>query len=187
LYCVFARIACLNAYSHFNFAIINCYFEKEINEMFIAHASLPADEPERIARVLAEIMNGEALPFPPGGPGMWMAWSGDAQIELEIAPRGAALEQGANGAGWRKSVLLERRSSECHIAIGVDRPATEILAIASTAGWPAARHSRGDFFRVVEVWIEGVFLIEFLDPAETAAYKCSVTPANWKKVFGFQQ
>jgi len=35
--------------------------------MFIAHASLPAKNPERVAQVLAEIMGGAALPFLPGG------------------------------------------------------------------------------------------------------------------------
>ena len=34
----------------------------------IAHASIPADDPRRAAEVLAEIMGGEAMPFPP------MAW-----------------------------------------------------------------------------------------------------------------
>lgn len=41
--------------------------------MMIAHASLPADNPRRVAEVLAEIMGGEALPFPPGGESAWMA------------------------------------------------------------------------------------------------------------------
>ena len=31
----------------------------------IAHASIPADDPRRVAEVLAEILDGEALPFPP--------------------------------------------------------------------------------------------------------------------------
>ncbi len=154
--------------------------------MFIAHASLPADEPERTARVLAEIMGGEALPFPPGGQAMWMAWAGDGQIELEIAPRGVGMEPGKDGANWSHANGSPRRSSECHLAISVDRPADEIMAIARRAGWPTARYSRGDFFYVVEVWVEGAFLIEFLDPAETAAYRRNMAPANWKTVFGFQ-
>lgn len=114
--------------------------------MFIAHASLPADEPERTARVLAEIMGGEALPFPPGGQAMWMAWAGDGQIELEIAPRGVGMEPGKDGANWSHANGSPRRSSECHLAISVDRPADEIMAIARRAGWPTARYSRGDFF-----------------------------------------
>jgi hypothetical protein len=101
--------------------------------MFIAHASLPADQPERAARVLADIMQGEAMPFPPGGPHTWMAWAGDGSRQ---------------------------------------------------AGWPAEQHDRGGFFSVVEVWVEGAFLIEFLDPQQAASYRRSMTPAHWKAVFG---
>ena len=34
----------------------------------IAHASIPADNPRQAAAVLAEMLGGEALPFPPAGP-----------------------------------------------------------------------------------------------------------------------
>jgi hypothetical protein len=33
----------------------------------IAHASIPADNPKHVAEVLAEILSGEAMPFPPAG------------------------------------------------------------------------------------------------------------------------
>ena len=42
--------------------------------MKIAHASIPADNPHAVAHVLADILQGEALPFPPAGPDAWMAW-----------------------------------------------------------------------------------------------------------------
>src|SRR4051812_2048384 len=62
------------------------------------------------------------------------------------------------------------RLTEAHIAVGIDRPVDEILALASHAGWPAEVHDRGGFFSVVEVWVEGAFLIEFLDPEQVANY-----------------
>jgi hypothetical protein len=31
----------------------------------IFHASVPADDPERVARALAEVLRGEHMPFPP--------------------------------------------------------------------------------------------------------------------------
>jgi hypothetical protein len=154
--------------------------------MFIAHASLPANNPERVARVLADIMKGEALPFPPGGSEMWIAWSGDGKIELEVGPRGSDLGQGADGVTWSPADPAKPPPTEWHLAIGVDRSASEIIEIASSAGWPTARFSRRGFFHVVEVWVEGAYMLEFLDPADTAAYKRSMTPANWKKVFSLQ-
>jgi catechol 2,3-dioxygenase-like lactoylglutathione lyase family enzyme len=152
--------------------------------MKIAHASLPADDPAEAAKVLARIMGGEAMPFPPGGANTWMAWSGDNAIELEIAPRGIELGACPEGANWVVKAETPRRANEAHLAIGVDKSAEEIMAIAREAGWPTARYDRGGFFHVVEVWVEGAFLIEFLDPAETASYRRTMTPENWKAVFG---
>ncbi len=67
------------------------------------------------------------------------------------------------------------------MAIGVERPAAEIVEIAARAGWPARAADRGDgFFQLVEVWVDGVFLIEFLDPDQTKIYLERVTVTNWK-------
>lgn len=150
--------------------------------MKIAHASLPADNPEQAAAVLARIMGGEAMPFPPGGRNSWMAWSGDGLIELEIVPRGHRLRHGAEEGEWHPE-SGPGRLSEAHLAICVDRPAEEILAIAREAGWPARACDRGDgLFQLSEVWVDGAFMLEFLDPAQAARYHDVVTPANWKRL-----
>ncbi|HEY6982225.1 hypothetical protein [Reyranella sp.] len=147
----------------------------------IAHASIPADDPKRVAEVLAEMMNGEAMPFPPAGKDGWMAWSGDGEVELEISRRGLAVTHGETQAEWRADGIA-RRFSEVHLAICVDRPAAEVLAIAKRAGWPARSCVRGgDVFPLTEVWIEGAFMIEVLDPQQTAHYRKVVTPENWKR------
>lgn len=146
----------------------------------IAHASIPADDPKRAAEVLAEIMNGEAMPFPPAGKDGWVAWSGDGEIELEISRRGLAVTHGEAQAEWRPDGI-PRRLSEVHLAICVNRPAAEVLAIAQRAGWPARACDRGGIFQLTEVWVEGAFLLEILDPAQTAHYRKVITPDNWKR------
>ncbi len=148
--------------------------------MMIAHASLPADDPKQAASVLADIMQGEVVRFPPGGPNAYMAWSGDGQTELEIVQRGAVIAYEDEQGAWKQDG--ERRyGSECHLAICVDRPESEIMAIARKAGWPARHCERGGgYFSLVEVWVEGAFMIEFLDPAQTRIYKERVTLQNWK-------
>lgn len=152
--------------------------------MKLVHASIPADNPASAARTLAGIMQGEAMPFPPGGPDAWMAWSGDAGLELEIVPRGCTLQHDEDQGNWRKGA--ERgRASEVHLAIAVDRPAAEIVALAQAAGWPARLCSRGEgLFALVEVWVDGCFLIEFMDPAQSTRYETVVTPENWKAMLG---
>jgi hypothetical protein len=149
--------------------------------MMIAHASIPADNPEIAAAVLAEIMQGETIPFPPGGPGAVMAWSGDGETELEVVQRGSVIQYDEVQGNWGPSGEVHRHS-EVHLAICVDRPESEIIAIAKKAGWPARHCERGGgYFSLVEVWVEGAFMIEFLDPQQTAVYKQRVTLANWKK------
>ncbi|MGE3143095.1 MAG: hypothetical protein AB7L65_07210 [Hyphomonadaceae bacterium] len=149
--------------------------------MRIAHVSLPADDPQRAAEVLAEIMQGEATPFPPGGPGAWMAWSGDGEIELEIVRRGWPLQLGPEEGAWAPDGST-RRWSESHAAVCVRRPEREIIAIAQAAGWPARHCERGEgYFQLVEVWVDGAFMLEFMDPAQTARYREAVTPSKWKE------
>ena len=63
------------------------------------HLSIDADEPRHVAEVLAEIMGGEALPFPSVIEGSWVALSGDARGTLiEVYPRGTELMIGAGDA-----------------------------------------------------------------------------------------
>lgn len=144
----------------------------------LLHVSLPADDCSLVAHTLAEMMQGCALPFPPGGPSAWNAWSQDASIQLVVTPRGHYLVP----EGWAEG--LQQRASETHVALGVERPAQEVLAIAQRAGWPAQICDRGGFFQVVELWVEGAYLVELLDPTFLAAYRRSMTLDNWRAVFG---
>jgi hypothetical protein len=36
-------------------------------------------------------------------------------------------------------------------------------------------------FSLTEVWVEGAFMVEVLDPAQTARYRERVTPQGWKQ------
>lgn len=149
--------------------------------MKLIHASIPADDPQAVAAVLAEMMGGEALPFPPAGPRGRMAWSGDGSISLEIVPRGNLIHRGDTEGAWIP-VPEPQRLSEVHLAIGVDRPAEEIIAIAERTGWPARLCSRGEgFFELVEVWVEGAFMLEIFDPAQAAHYARVATVENLKR------
>lgn len=155
--------------------------------MQIVHASIPADQPKQVAEILARIVQGEAMPFPPGGPDSWMAWAGDGSIELEIVQRGHVLHPEEQEAAWRP-IAQSSRLSEVHLAIGVDRPATEILMLAKKADWPARLCSRGGgLFELVEVWVEGAFLLELFDPQQLSHFQRAVTPEGWKSMLAHGQ
>lgn len=144
----------------------------------ILHASIPADRPAEVAGILARIMGGTAHPFPPGGPEAWIAWADDGQTEIEVVRRGDCLARGPAEAEWRPSPG-SGRSSEVHLALAVSLPETEILTIAAAAGWPARTCNRGGLFDLVELWVEGAFLIELFGPPQAAHFARVMSANQW--------
>jgi hypothetical protein len=71
----------------------------------IFHASIPADEPERVARVIAELWRGTYRPFI--APNTVIVLAGDEYgTELEIGPRGGELYPAESAAGFRDSATV---------------------------------------------------------------------------------
>jgi hypothetical protein len=149
----------------------------------ILHLSMPADDCAAVARGLAEIMEGGCLRFPPGGPEAWNVWSRDAAIQIVVTPRSNCMVPGEHEMVWTTRATPER-FSETHFALCVDRAAQDVLAVAKRAGWPARICERSGFFHVVELWVEGVYLVEVLDPVFSAEYRRTMTVENWKARFG---
>lgn len=147
----------------------------------ILHASIPADRPDHVARVLARIMGGSALPFPPGGPDAWIAWADDGQTEIEVVRRGDCLARGPAEAEWLASVR-HGRSSEVHLALAVPLAMTDLLAIADEASWPARVCNRDGLFELVELWVEGAFLIELFDPAQSDHFARVMSARQWAEL-----
>jgi hypothetical protein len=134
-------------------------------------------------KVLAELMQGGALRFPPGGPNAWNAWSKDARIQLVVTPRGHFMLPGTQEMEWTAGTSPVR-ASETHLALCVERPVKEIMEIAARTDWIARVCDRGGFFHVVELWLENAYLIELLDPAFSAEYQRSMTVETWQRHFG---
>jgi len=151
----------------------------------IAHVSLPAVDCAKVARVLAEMLRGGALPFPPGGPEAWNCWSRDNDFQIVVTPCGQMMVEGRHGHEWtwREGVRDEARAYESHFAMAVPRLAADIVAIACAAGWHARVCNRGGLFDLVEVWVENAYLVEVLDPAQMADYTRTMTVDNWKRAF----
>jgi hypothetical protein len=147
----------------------------------LLHVSMPADDCRLVAQTLAEMMDGSAFRFPPGGPDAWNAWSQDASIQIVVTPRGHYLVPGEHEVTWRRGA--PQRPSETHYALAVPRTARELLAIAQRVDWPAQICDRGGFFSAVELWVEGAYLVELLDPTFTDAYRRSMTVEHWKAAF----
>lgn len=143
------------------------------------HLSIEADDPQHVATVLAEIWEGEALPFPPVGVGSWMTFSGaDDGTMVEIYPRGVCLVEGETDA---VGLLGDRpRGSATHFAMSTNLSVERVHAIARREGWTAKTCRRGGKFGVIEIWIDGCQMIEVLTPEMQRQYLDCVTIEGWK-------
>ena len=147
----------------------------------IFHASIPADEPERVANAIAEIWNGEAFRFPPW-PGAYVAMAGDDRgTTVEVYPRSQTIAPGEGEAMVRPQVDAAPRPLSCfHLAIATERSAQEIVALGEREGWRAVRCSRNGFFDVIELWIENSLLVEVLTTEMQRDYKARVNLDTWR-------
>jgi hypothetical protein len=147
------------------------------------HASIPADEPERVARVLAELWRGEVLPFPPF-PQAFVVLAGDERrTVLDVYPRGHE-HVPAPGEYAVRANAVPSPYSEVHLALGTVLAEEEVLALARREGWLAQRSDRRGLFTVVEFWLENKFLLELLSAAEQCRYVENLTAARLRTLFG---
>src|SRR6187402_2821110 len=68
--------------------------------VMIAHVSLPAMDCATVARVLAEMIGGGALRFPPGGPDAWNCWSRANDFQIVVTPCGQMMVEGPHEQIW---------------------------------------------------------------------------------------
>lgn len=136
----------------------------------IHHLSIGAENPERVAAVLAELMGGMSIPFPPN-PGAFMAIAGDQHgTSIEVYPADTQLvPNGPAGTSFARSGQAPAYNP-FHFAFSVDCDQAKIEAIAAREGWQCHACPRGPDFDVVEVWIENRNMVEFLPPAFAARY-----------------
>jgi hypothetical protein len=134
----------------------------------IHHLSIAAQDPQRAADVLAELMGGTAVPFPPN-PGSFFALQLDEHGSgVEVYPAGTQLEPGGDVGG--SFVKKEARGyGSTHFALSVATDADTVKKVADRAGWQCYDCNRGPF-HVIEVWVENHVMVEILPPAYAAEY-----------------
>lgn len=147
----------------------------------IFHLSIDADDPRHVAGVLAELLGGEALPFPPVAQGSWLALAGDDRgSSVEVYPRGTALMIAEGDADAIGVPSGNGAQSATHFAMATHLGIEEIFGIARREGWPAKYRKRGGVFGVVELWIEGTRMIEVLTAEMQREYLAAMTIPGWK-------
>ena len=119
-----------------------------------------ARDPQKAAGVLAELMGGKAVPFPPN-PGSFFALQLDEHGSgVEVYPAGTELQPG--GATGGNFVRKDARGyGSTHFALSVATDAGTVQSIAQRAGWHCFDCNRGPF-HVIEVWVENETMVEIL-------------------------
>ena len=136
----------------------------------IHHLSIPAQDPARVAGVLAELFGGASIAFPPV-PGAFMAVAMDSHgTAVEVYPADAALSPGGPVGASLGRTNRPVPFGAVHFALSIDREIAEIERIAAREGWACHTCDRGGDFGVVELWIENRFMVELLPPAFAAQY-----------------
>jgi hypothetical protein len=145
------------------------------------HTSIPADDPKRVAAVIAELWHGHFLPFPPY-PGAYVAVAGDARgTVIDVVPRGLE-HRPAEGQFAVQINATPSSYSHAHVAIGTPLSMEDIFGIAAREGWMAQRSDRGGLFEVIELWVENRFLLELLTDLEQRRYVANLTAENLERL-----
>ncbi len=142
------------------------------------HASFTAADPARAASAVAAIWGeGRALPVPFLAEGTWIAMTGDVHgTMIEVLPRGTEFH---HQPGEHLAVRAGEgaRESGFHLLTGSPFDAERVIAIAAAHGFAAHLADHGGL-DVIEVWIDGSFLLEVITPEVQAQYRERVTIAN---------
>jgi catechol 2,3-dioxygenase-like lactoylglutathione lyase family enzyme len=144
----------------------------------IHHLSIAARDPKQAAGVLAELMGGTAVPFPPN-PGSFFALQLDEHGSgVEVYPAGTTLEPAGNVGG--SFVKQEARGyGSTHFALSVATDADTVKTIAERAGWQCFDCNRGPF-HVIEVWVENQTMVEILPPEYAREYLAFTRPDKFE-------
>ncbi len=143
--------------------------------------SMAAERPRQAAALIAELWGGRAYPFPPVAEGSWIAMAGDERgSAVEVYPIGTELHGGAGGSGAQSRAGRPSRNGPVLVAIATELGMGDVKGIARRFGAPAKVCSRGPF-RVIEVWVEGCFMIEVLTPEMQAEYLASFNYRGYER------
>ncbi len=144
----------------------------------IHHLSIAARDPKHAAEVLAELMGGKAVPFPPN-PGSFFALQLDEHGSgVEVCPAGTALRPGGtDGGSFIRDAETGRGYAATHFALSVKTDAKTVEKIAQREGWPCFTCNRGPF-HVIEVWVENDTMVEILPPEFAREYLAFTQPGK---------
>ena len=150
----------------------------------IHHISLPAQNPLKVAQVIAELFDSEyCAPFP-SHPNSYMAFAGDKYGTLvEVYPLGTEMIPGKDSEAIQYRKNQSSQYTATHAAISIPLEQSQIESIAEREQWRCVRCNRGGYFDVIEFWLENTVLLELATPELAQQYTAAITPENLAQFF----
>lgn len=141
----------------------------------IFHTSIEAEDPKRVASVIAEIWEGTAIPLDRLVNGSWMAFWGENPLSaIEVFPQGTNITQSSDDTHWFSERVLGDRPTASHVALGTRLSEARVREIAAREKWETKYVTRGDRFGVIEMWVNKNLVIEWLTPEMQKRYENSM-------------
>ena len=153
----------------------------------IHHISIPAQNPLKVAQVIAELFKGYCAPFPSHS-NSYVAFAADEHgTVIEVYPSGTKMIPGKDGEAIQfQYENTPNQFIASHAAISIPLEQSQIESIAEREQWRCVRTSRG-YFEVIEFWLENTVLIELATPELAQQYTSVLSPANLARHFAEQK
>ena len=143
----------------------------------IHHCSLPALDPYRVARVLAELTGGRCFEFPIA-PGAWMVIFGDRHgSALEILPATSLWRPGEHEVEVG-AAEGPQGCSAFHLFLSVPVSRERIEEVGLQEGWLVRSCDRGPF-QLIELWVENRFMVELVTAEQLPPYLAFMEPDSY--------
>jgi hypothetical protein len=132
----------------------------------IHHVSIPARDPEHVARVLGELLGGYVGPFVGPIPGSWVAYADDAHGSgFEIYPEHTTLVPGKGDDMGDVELRDAPAAVAFHALVSVKADRATIERIGEREGWRTKHFWRGPtpeirLFELYEFWVENRIMLE---------------------------
>lgn len=159
----------------------------------INHISIGARDPERVARVFAELWDGYVFPFPPC-PGAYIVLADDDRgTAIEVTPLDIELLPGSDLPVEDENFTLQTPTEQfeakftrrplvseytaTHVNINTHLSAEQVKAIGKREGWRTLTCNRGEgMFQLIEIWAENRLMIEVFTPETAEQYRRVLNP-----------
>jgi hypothetical protein len=142
---------------------------KKINDrlyFMIIHLSIPALEPEKVAKTLAKLIQGTFQPLSWYLGGYMVFTNDEFSTGIEILPDNTLFMPGKTSDDTlqitKSSSGASLNYSCIHFLLTIDSSYEHIFVIAKQAGWQAVRKQSLGVVDMVEFWVENRLMIELV-------------------------